>query len=228
MTAARHPSDLRRREIADAALAVIAEHGLARFTSLAIARKVGVTDGALFRHFASKGDIVLAAIERVEEILFAPGPPEAAEPLARLRAFFERRVAVIRENPGIARLVTSDQLAQAAPPEGVARVAALRRRSVEVVRRCLEDAAAAGALAPGVEPAAATVIVVGSLFALAHLRRELPGPTPAREELAADVWRELETLLRGRGGGRGRRPRALPGAAARTPSRRRRTERGGR
>jgi AcrR family transcriptional regulator len=228
MTTARRSTDLRRREIADAALEVIAAQGLARFTSLAIARRVGVSDGALFRHFASKGDIVLAAIDRVEEILFAPVAAGGGEPLARLRAFFERRVAVIRQNPGVARLVTSDELAQAAPPEGVARVAALRRRSVEVVRTCLEEARASGALAPGLDPAAATVIVVGSLFALAHLPRELPGPPSAGEALAGDVWRALETLLRGRGGGRGRRPRALHGAAARTPSPRRRPERGGR
>lgn len=66
----RQTSDARRRQIAEAALSVIAEDGLARFTSAAIARKVGVTDGALFRHFADKDAIVLAAIDRVEEILF--------------------------------------------------------------------------------------------------------------------------------------------------------------
>ena len=80
-----------------------------------------MSDGALFRHFASKDEIVLAAIDRVEEILFAAPPPDAEDPLARLRAFFERRLAVIRENPGVARLVTSDQLGQAAPPDGRAR-----------------------------------------------------------------------------------------------------------
>jgi AcrR family transcriptional regulator len=222
----RRPKDLRRREIADAALEVIAEEGLARFTSLAIARKVGVSDGALFRHFASKDEIVLAAIDRVEEILFAAPPPDAEDPLARLRAFFERRLAVIRENPGVARLVTSDQLGQAAPPDGVARVAALRRRSVAFVRGCLDDAEAAGALAPGLDPAVATLIVVGSLFALAHLGRDLARPAP-HDEAARGVWSALETLLRGRAA---RVPRSPPRARSGTAraSSDRRTTRGAR
>ena len=55
----RKPADDRRREIADAALRVIADHGLGRFTAVAMAREVGLTDAALFRHFPSKEAIVL-------------------------------------------------------------------------------------------------------------------------------------------------------------------------
>jgi AcrR family transcriptional regulator len=223
----RRPTDLRRRQIADAALEVIAEEGLARFTAVAIARKVGVTDGALFRHFASKDEIVLAAIERVEEILFGGPAPEGDDPVARLRAFFERRLAVIRANPGVARLVTSDQLAQAAPPDGVARVAELRRRSVAFIRRCLDEAAAQGALAPGVDPAVATVLVVGPLFALAHLGRELSGP--ATDALARGVWDALEGALRAKSAAAPpSTSRARRDAAARVRSDPRHTPRGAR
>jgi AcrR family transcriptional regulator len=209
----RLPTTARRRQIADAALAVIAEGGLARFTSVAIARRIGVSDGALFRHFESKDEIVLAAIDRVEELLFGDPPPDHADPVERLRAFFDRRLALMRENPGVSRLVTSDQLAQAAPPEGVARIAALKRRSFAFVRTCLDDAAASGALAPGVGPYEAAVIVVGSLYALAHgghaVRGE-PADSPAR------VWRALEIFLRG-GAARAaeRRPRAAAGVRTR-------------
>src|SRR5512139_508525 len=117
----RKPAGSRRLDIADAALKVIAEQGLARFTSKAIAREVGVSDAALFRHFATKEDIVLAAIDRVEEILFADFPPAGGDPIERLGRFFRRRIQVIRESPGVASLVGSEQLSQAAPPEGVAR-----------------------------------------------------------------------------------------------------------
>jgi AcrR family transcriptional regulator len=222
----RRPSDLRRRQIADAALEVIAEEGLARFTTLAIARKVGVSDGALFRHFASKDEIVLAAIDRVEEILFPTPSPEGDDPVARLRAFFEHRLAVIRAHPGVARLVTSDQLAQAAPPEGVARVAALRQRSIAFVRGCVEEAAAKGALASGVAPEIATVVVVGSVFALAHLGRELAHPAPPSDELAGGVWRAIEILLGGAGAAHPLR--ASRGASARGAPRWRHPKRGAR
>ncbi len=190
---ARKPAEARRREIADAALKIIADEGLPRFTSLAIARAVGVSDAALFRHFPTKEAIVLAAIDRVEEILFEGFPPRDRDPIERLGHFFRDRVEVIRANPGVARLVGSEQLAQVAPPEGVARVAEFRRRSQGFVRGCLADADREGLLPEAIRPDEAAVLVLGSLFALAHggmARSARSGRLPER------VWAALERLLR--------------------------------
>jgi AcrR family transcriptional regulator len=188
----RKPAESRRREIADAALKVIAEQGLARFTSLAIAREVGVTDAALFRHFATKEDIVLAVIDRVEEILFTGFPPVGADPIERLGQFFRRRIEVIRERPGVARLVGSEQLSQAAPPEGVARVAEFRRRSQAFVHTSIVEAHRQGLLTEGIGPEEATVLVLGALMALAHA----PPPLRPSAQLPERVWAVLERVLR--------------------------------
>lgn len=204
-TIERKDAASRRLEIADAALKVIAEQGLGRFTALAIAREVGVSDAALFRHFPTKEAIVLAAIARVEERLLATFPPPEGDPIARLGRFFEARVASIRENPGIARLVASEQLAQAAPPEGVARVTALRRRSVEFIGRCLEEAEASRLLAEGVEPDVAKTLVLGAILSLTQGPIAGGGP----DSLAARTWRTLERTLRRTGAAPardGRRP----------------------
>jgi AcrR family transcriptional regulator len=188
----RKAAESRRRDIADAALKVIAEQGLARFTSVAIAREVGVSDAALFRHFATKEAIVLAVIDRVEEILFAGFPPAGADPIERLGLFFRHRIEVIRAHPGAARLVGSEQLAQAAPPEGVTRVAGFRRRSQSFVRSCLLEADRGGLLAEGVGPDEAAVLVLGALLALA---RAPPGLRP-HAQLPERVWAVLERVLR--------------------------------
>ena len=204
----RKPAGSRRREIADAALALVAEEGLARFTALAIARRVGVTDAALFRHFPTKEAIALAVIDRAEEILFEGFLPPGADPLERLGAFFDRRIAVIRRNPGVARLVASEQLAQLAPPEGVARVAEFRRRSQSFVRQTLAEAHRRGLLAEGLSPDEAAVLVLGSLLALAHQGHG----SGAADGLPRRVWRALERALRpapATSGRRGRRPRTV-------------------
>lgn len=203
----RKPAGSRRLDIADAALKVIAEQGLARFTSKAIAREVGVSDAALFRHFATKEDIVLAVIDRVEEILFADFPPAERNPIDRLGLFFQRRIAVIRENPGVARLVGSEQLSHAAPPEGVVRVAGFRERSQAFVRACLAEAHQDGLLADGVGPEEATVLVLGALLALAHA----PPGLRQRAPLPERVWGVLERMLRrpGRRATTPVRPRAV-------------------
>jgi AcrR family transcriptional regulator len=191
---ARKPADARRREIADAALRIVAEQGLGRFTAMSIAREVGVSDAALFRHFPTKDAIVLAVVDRVEEVLFEGFPPPDPDPIARLGRFFERRVAVIRDSPGVARVVGSELLAQVAPPEGLARVAAFRRRSRAFVHRTLVEARRKGLLAEGLAPDEATVLVLGAILALGHAGL---GSGAARG-LPARVWTALERMLRGR------------------------------
>lgn len=213
----RKASDARRREIAEAALRVVAARGLGGFTALAIAREVGVTDAALFRHFRSKEEIVDAAIDRVEELLFDGAAPSSDDPVERLGAFFRRRVAVIREHAGISRLLVSEELARAASASGVERVAAFRRRSMDFVRDCLAAAKRRGLLAPGLGAEEAAVVVLGSVFALAHwpaAARRAPFATPAPR-----IWEALETFLRGTS--------ASPRLARRPPRRAGRASRGG-
>jgi AcrR family transcriptional regulator len=194
-TGARKQAHVRRREIADAALKVIAEKGLGRFTSLAIAREVGVTDGALFRHFATKQAIVVAAIDRVEEILFGEALPAGGDPVDRLGVFFLRRIAIIRRNPGVARLVLSEDLARAAPPAAVRRVTAFRERSADFVATSLAEADRRGLLAADVEVGEAQVLVYGALMALAHAPH-LAAPGKPADRVAGRVWRQLERVLR--------------------------------
>lgn len=191
----RKPAEDRRREIADAALRVIASQGLGRFTALAIAREVGVTDAALFRHFPSKEAIVDAAIDRVEELLFEGFPPAAEDPIERLGAFFARRVAVLTANPGISSLVATDELAKAGSVAAQRRVDGFRQRSQGFVRSCLGEAEGRGLLAPEVGVEEAAILVVGALLALAHARLGVArGAAPA---VAARTWELLESLLRG-------------------------------
>lgn len=194
MTERRKP-EVRRREIADAVLSIVAEKGLGRLTATEIAGRVGVTDAALFHHFRSMEEIVVAAIDRVEELLFERGPEESDDPLERLGEFFRQRVAAIRRNPGAGRLILSDILPQMVPPSGVAKVREFRGRSVRFIRACLRAARQAGTLTGGLDVKTATVMVFGSLMALTQAR-DLVAANGSVESLAARVWCDLEYVLR--------------------------------
>jgi AcrR family transcriptional regulator len=193
----RRKPEARRREIADAVLKIVAERGLGRLTAAEIAREVGVTDAALFHHFRGMEEIIVAAIERVGELLFQPDLPEEGEPIERLGRFFRQRVATMHRNPGAGRLVLSDALRQIAPPAAVAKVKLYRKRSVGFIRSCLEAAHREGALADGFEVADAMVLVLGSLMALTQAP-ELIAHKGSIEVLAGKVWLDLEQTLRRR------------------------------
>lgn len=184
----REPTESRKRQIADAALKIIAGHGVSRFTTAALAHEVGITEGAIFRHFPSKEAIVLAAIDRVEELFEEGAPPNEGDALERLRRFIEHRVRVVHENGGIPRLVFSDELSLAAGEAGMAKVAGVRKRTAATIRRCLEDAREQKLVASDLDLDAAALIVQGAVMALVLTR--------APRAATTRVWATIERTLR--------------------------------
>ena len=63
---ARRPTDVRRREIIDAARMVITERGMQALTIGSLARAVGVSEGAIYRHFRGKKQILAGLIEDID------------------------------------------------------------------------------------------------------------------------------------------------------------------
>ena len=62
----RRPTSVRRREIIDAARRVITEHGMQSLTIGNLARAVGVSEGAIYRHFRGKKRILAGLIEDID------------------------------------------------------------------------------------------------------------------------------------------------------------------
>lgn len=157
-----------------------------------IARALGITDAALFRHFRDKDAIIAAAIDRFEELL--EGDIEiidGADPLDRLGAFFVRRVEKARAHPEILALAFNDRLAEIAGPEGSARVQRMVGRSVGFVRACLEEAQRRRLVAADAPIEVLVWIVIGGL------RGAATAPTTVQKRLpASTTWAELDKLLR--------------------------------
>lgn len=70
MTAPARRTQGERREatmtsVVDAAVEALGEIGYARTTTAEIARRAGVSQGGLFRHFGSRLDVILAAADRI-------------------------------------------------------------------------------------------------------------------------------------------------------------------
>ncbi len=62
----RRPTNVRKREIIDAARLVITEHGIQSLTIGSLARAVGVSEGAIYRHFRGKRQILAGVIEDID------------------------------------------------------------------------------------------------------------------------------------------------------------------
>ena len=92
----------------EAVIDLAAEQNPADITTGAIAKRMGVTQGALFRHFPSKDAILQAVMECVSERLLAridKATAAAASPLGALEAAFTAHIEFISEHAGVPRML---------------------------------------------------------------------------------------------------------------------------
>jgi AcrR family transcriptional regulator len=185
----------RQSQIVDAGLRIIATKGTRRFTADLLAKEVGLTGGALYRHFTGMEGVVDAIVARVGQILFQDFPPEAEDPIERLRLFFFRRARTILEHPHISRLLLSDHLAQAAGSAQSKRLDAFKQKSRAFVIDCLKEAKNAGFGGDGMDPEAGAVVVTGTILALSHATPRLARKRDG-DRLFDEVWAGIERMIR--------------------------------
>jgi AcrR family transcriptional regulator len=111
-------ADERREEIIRVTLELAAKQGVDDVTTQDMAQAMGVTQGAVFRHFPSKDAIWLAVMQWVREQLMAVLARAAAggrDPLDALERMFFAHIAFISGNPAIPRVLTSEHLHRRSP-----------------------------------------------------------------------------------------------------------------
>jgi AcrR family transcriptional regulator len=185
----------RQAQIVDVAMRIIATQGARRFTAQLLASEIGVTAGAIYRHFESMEAIVDAVVERMGAILFEGFPPQAPDPIERLKRFFQQRTRTIFANPHLSRMLLSDHLSQAAGPAQAKRLEEFKRRSRTFVVGCLREAKQDGTLSEGIGPEAGAIIVLGSILSLAHATPRVTSGARI-ERLSDEVWAAIERTLR--------------------------------
>jgi AcrR family transcriptional regulator len=69
MTERRQKTDVRQRQIVSAARRLIVKYGSEHVTVRRVAKEIGVSEGAIYRHFKSKRDVLSLLIDDVENTL---------------------------------------------------------------------------------------------------------------------------------------------------------------
>jgi AcrR family transcriptional regulator len=162
VTAKRLPTAQRRDQLADAALRILSTQGARAVTVKNIAERVGITDGAVFRHFPDTAALFDAAVARFDAQL--PELPSAElAPVDRLGAFFVGRTRAVQANPDVLGLTMSDRLQELVGGASARRVKKRIEESVAFVGRCLAEAQARGELAHELEPRVLTWMITGAM-----------------------------------------------------------------
>ena len=174
-------ADERREEIIRVTLELAAQQGVDDVTTQDMAQAMGLTQGAVFRHFPSKDAIWLAVMQWVRDRLMAVLSRAAAQghdPLDALQRMFFAHIDFIAGHPAIPRVLMSERLHN--------RSAALRRLVTEImlgyeakISGLLDEAKARGLARPDLDAHAAATLYIGMIQGLV---------------LQASILREQRTL----------------------------------
>jgi AcrR family transcriptional regulator len=182
-----------RDRIEEAAVRLFVDKGVAQTSIRDIVHAVGISEGALYRHFASKEELVWSAFERhyadfaARLEALATGEPTARKKMAAMiRGFCEAH----DENPTLFRFLLFVQHGQ------LGKLASDTPTPVKVVRTVVEAGMAAGEIPP--QPAAlATALVFGVVLqpvTFAAYGQLGSGMAAVCDRLTAAAWAAITAL----------------------------------
>ena len=181
------PADERRAATVEAVVNLAAEQNPSDITTTAIAQRMGLTQGALFRHFPTKDAILQAVMSWASERLLArvdKAVEGATSPALALEAMFMAHIEFVSEHPGVPRMLFGElQRPGETLPKRM--VQTLIHHYGERLRRLLEAGKARGELHSELDVNAAAVLFIGTIQGLvmqsllagdvARIRRDAPG-----------------------------------------------------
>ena len=203
MSTEKLDTEVRKEQIAQATLEVIAAKGLAKVSVAAVAQRVGVVPSALYRHFKGKDQVLDAAmemilgrlLENVEAVL-----AELGTPLDHLKQLLDRHIRMVRENRGIPQILLSQDF-YAHRPDRRRRVHRGIRAYLARVADLVREAQEAGQVDPDLDADTASVIFLGLIQPPAILWHMSNGTFDVDEQ-AARAWPLfLRAIQSGKAGG---------------------------
>jgi TetR/AcrR family transcriptional regulator len=165
----RHlPADERKAATVETLLELAAERNPAEITTTVIAERMGVTQGALFKHFPTKEAMLQAVLDWVAERLVSrvdKAVEKAASPTAALEAMFMAHIDFVAAHPGVPRMLFGElQSGKDTAPKRI--VKTLLHRYGERLERVIEEGKAQGELDPSLDTDAAVILFIGAIQGL--------------------------------------------------------------
>ena len=104
-------TEIRQEQIKKAVLDIIADEGLHQLSTRKLAQRIGLTEGAIFRHFPTKRDIIKGIMDDVardlvgslRQVVLSPSGAEE-----KLFTYLCTNIKYLRENRGITILLFSE------------------------------------------------------------------------------------------------------------------------
>ncbi len=180
-------ADDRRAKTVQTVITIAAEQDPSEITTATIAKRMQVTQGALFRHFPSKEALWGSVMSWVSEQLLIRielATLGVESPMAALQAMFMAHIEFVSEHPGVPRMIFGIlQKPKTAPTRKMAQQ--LLEMYATRLQGLIERAKEQGEVYPELDTRAAALLFIGSIQGLVmqsmmsgdirHMRKNAPG-----------------------------------------------------
>jgi AcrR family transcriptional regulator len=163
---ARETTEVRQQQIKKAVLEIIADEGLHNFSTRNLAQKIGLTEGAIFRHFPTKRDIIKGIMDDVTDDLIGSlrnlvlSPVKAEE---KLFGYLCRNVDYFNENRGVMMLLLSEAT-YSGDKELKARLNQIRAEQKQFIIKMIKDGISEGVWDNNIIPEDFALLYTGILI----------------------------------------------------------------
>jgi len=173
------PLTPRQEEIIDRTIELVRVGGLGGLTTRKIAERVGFTEAALFRHFPTKQALLLALMDRLEDLLVEPIARIAADDgvgaAERLERMVRHHTTVVREFNSLPIILLAE--ASVSGDEAlVGRMRSIFERYLSLLEEVVRGGQARSEIVGAIQPDCIAMLLLGVPAGLAIRHRLLPDP----------------------------------------------------
>ncbi len=189
MTQKHRSTEVRQKQIVDAARKVIIKYGSEHVTVRRIAKEVGFTEGAIYRHFKSKRDILSLMADHIEDSLLGDITGQSANgntPLETLDITLRSHLSTIAQRHGVSFQVIAE-IISLGDKKLNKKIYNTLNKYIDRLKQMISDAVQAGELRDDVDLDGSAMVLFGMIQGLVNIWA-LSGYSFNLEHRYAVVW----------------------------------------
>ncbi|HTO35057.1 MAG TPA: TetR/AcrR family transcriptional regulator [Bacteroidales bacterium] len=155
----------RQKEIIDVSLELIAEKGIQGLTIKNLAKKIGFSESATYRHYENKTQILIAVLDFFKDgtqQLFADQLNTEADAMVKIKHLFLNQFKFFTQSPSLVAVVFSEELFQNKKILS-GKVSDIMNTNFRMMTQILQAGQNNGELRPDIEAPHLSLVVLGSL-----------------------------------------------------------------
>lgn len=191
-------TEIRREQIAQSALKLIAANGARGLTTAAIAKDTGMSEANIYRHFRSKDEIISEAVDSIgrglrENIEGLMSMDDTASPLEKMKKLFMLHISYVENNEGIPRLVFSEEI-HTGDRTLKQKLLQFIDSYAERLEYLIKEGQKAGLIKPGINPNITAKIFIG-MVQVTVFRWSLSGFSFSLAVEAGKLWNNFQKCI---------------------------------